>query len=290
MSSLVYRDFEGEHDLVAIAVKRIQQMSRIMPLCLRFSGGKDSIVSRKLFDLAGVPYTIIFSKTSVDPPELLQFIKKYHSDVIVDYPPMSMFQLIPKKGFPPTRLCRYCCSMYKERNVCPRDAYTCTGVRQDESRSRRSRHWIEACLLDRGVSFFHPIMEWSEVNVWDFIEEYRLPYPSPYDEGFKRLGCVGCPMTGPKQMEREFRRWPQFEKAYLFAFEKMLEGRQFDKWKTKYDVMEWYIHGAEKRYQQLEGQISLFDGDFYERFRREEWDEREVPIEDVRSIMLDRAA
>lgn len=46
----------------------------------------------------------------------------------------------------------------------------------------------------------------------------------------------------------------------------MLEGRNFDKWKTKYDVMEWYIYGVQKAYEQIEGQVSLFDGDYYDRF------------------------
>ena len=32
----------------------------------------------------------------------------------------------------------------------------------------------------------------------------------------------------------------------VFSFENMLEGRSFDKWKTKFDVMDWYIYGAEE--------------------------------------------
>ena len=49
----------------------------------------------------------------------------------------------------------------------------------------------------------------------------------------------------------------------------MLEGRQFDKWKTAADVMEWYIYGAETRYKQLdakgiEGQIDFSNNGMYE--------------------------
>ncbi len=55
-----------------------------------------------------------------------------------------------------------------------------------------------------------------------------------------------------KNILREFRRWPSFEKAYLWAFERMLEGRQFDKWKTKYDVMDWYVYGVQEQYKKLD--------------------------------------
>ena len=73
-------------------------------------------------------------------------------------------------------------------------------------------------------------------------------------------------MTSAKNMVREFSRWPNFEKAYLWAFERMLEGRHFDLWKNKYDVMEWYIYGVKKKYGELEGQLSFFEGDYYEQY------------------------
>lgn len=201
---------------------------------------------KRLLDMAGVPYCAKFSKTSVDPPELLSFIKKEHRDVIVEDPRISMFQLIIKKGFPPTRICRYCCSEYKERNVCGRgdSILTLTGVRKAESPRRKSRAKFETCQADKGVNFFHPIINWTDEQVWDFIESEKIPYCCLYDEeGITRIGCVGCPLASAKKMVAEFKRWPLFEKAYLWAFEKMLEWRSYDRWKTKYDVMDWYRTG-----------------------------------------------
>ena len=53
---------------------------------LAFSGGKDSIVSKKIADLAGVDYEAHYSVTSVDPPELMRYVMEYHPDVQWDYP------------------------------------------------------------------------------------------------------------------------------------------------------------------------------------------------------------
>jgi phosphoadenosine phosphosulfate reductase len=47
-----------------------------------------------------------------------------------------------------------------------------------------------------------------------------LPYPSLYDEGFHRLGCIICPFilgTSPgavHQREESMRRWPGMWKAF----------------------------------------------------------------------------
>lgn len=267
-TSLIEHTLFGTEDYVEKALREIRGQAKFNRLCLRFSGGKDSVVVKRLFDLAGVPYVARFSKTTVDPPELLQFIREEYPDVIVEPPKISMFNLIIKKGFPPTRICRYCCQEFKERNVCGKgdDILTVTGVRTAESPKRRSRAKVEMCLAYQGVTFYHPIIKWSDEQVWDFIHAERIPYCRLYDEpGITRIGCVGCPLTSPDKIMSEFRRWPQFEKAYLWAFEKMLEGRHFDKWKTKWDVMDWYIWGAKNDCKEAADrcQFSFFEQDYF---------------------------
>lgn len=274
-NSLISHTLWGTEDIVARTIQEIRGSAQHHKFCLRFSGGKDSVVMKRLLEMAGVEFTAKFSRTSVDPPELLQFIRTEHPDVQVEPPRITMFQLIIKKGFPPTRLCRYCCQEFKERNVCGRSGslLTLTGVRKAESPKRKSRAKYESCQADKGVNFFHPIINWSDEQVWDFIQAEHIPYCSLYDEGFTRIGCVGCPLASTAKILAEFKRWPNFERAYLWAFEKMLEGRVFKKWKTKYDVMDWYLYGASKDYQKINtinGQLSLFDYDYFDQLDVEE--------------------
>lgn len=106
-------------DRVQVAIERIQTFEPPDGYYLAFSGGKDSVVIKALADMAEVKYDAHYSLTSVDPPELVQFIKSF-DDVIIDVPKdkdgnrITMWNLIPRKKMPPTRIVRYCCKELKD--------------------------------------------------------------------------------------------------------------------------------------------------------------------------------
>ena len=262
-------DFNGL-DKVEKAIKRLQLYEPPEGYYLCFSGGKDSVVIKALADMAGVKYDAHYSISSVDPPELVRFIKDKHPDVIFERPrdkdgnPVTMWTLIAKNTMPPTRIVRYCCEDLKEHGG--KGRLKVTGVRWDESTRRKKSHSevtifkgkakaiieselndddylvtpqkgialrldnrenariVEMCYKDH-TTLINPIIDWTTPEIWEFIHEYKLPYCSLYDEGFKRLGCIGCPMGSKEQKLREFERWPQYKTMYLLAFEKMAKNR-----------------------------------------------------------------
>lgn len=120
---------------------------------------------------------------------------------------------------------------------------------------------VDACVT-RYKTVLNPIIDWTEREVWDFIKAEKVPYCELYDEGFHRLGCIGCPMAQQHGREREFLRWPKYKRAYLRAFEKMLLER---KRRGKYDpnarmggdpksVFNWWMN-----YDVLPGQMDLLE-------------------------------
>lgn len=233
--SIYQLNIYGE-DKVQHAIERLKAFEPPEGYFLAFSGGKDSVVIKALAEMSGVKFDAHYHHTSVDPPELIQFIKKYHPDVSIDFPRdkegkrITMWNLIPKETYPPTRIARYCCKHLKETQSDGR--FTITGVRWAESPNRRknqgeitiskgkdmkalknnsnftetpkggvvlnndndeSRDWIEQCY-QRNKTVLNPIIEWTDAEVWEFIKDYKVPYCDLYDQGFKRLGCIGCPM------------------------------------------------------------------------------------------------
>lgn len=303
-------------DKVASSIERLKAFEPEEGYYLAFSGGKDSVVCKVLLEMSGCKYDATYRVTSVDPPELVRFIKEQHPDVKrevprypVDYKnpklagkPVSMWNLIPEKHVPPTRVARYCCEALKESGGDGR--MTVTGVRWAESKNRRDNQGIVTIFSKKAVeetgvdSFFfnkaggvvltndnsesrrmveqcykrhkttvNPIIEWEDRDVWDFIKANEIPYCSLYDEGFNRLGCIGCPMAGKYDRVNGLARYPKYKNAYLLSFAKMLEERKKinlpsnRRWEgaTPRDVMNWWLDNGV-----LKGQINLFEDEIEE--------------------------
>lgn len=105
-----------------------------------------------------------------------------------------------------------------------------------------SKDILSMCYRTR-KTMLNPIIDWSNEDVWEFIREYNIPYCELYDKGYKRLGCVGCPMNSNRREELE--KYPKYKQAYLRAFERMLDGireRGLETtWETAKEVMEWWL-------------------------------------------------
>lgn len=94
------------------------------------------------------------------------------------------------------------------------------------------------------TTLINPIIDWTTDEVWEFLKEYEIPYCSLYDEGFRRLGCIGCPMGSKEQRLREFERWPKYYNLYMIAFEKMIKNRGGGRaYQTAEEVMTGVING-----------------------------------------------
>lgn len=134
---------------------------------LSFSGGKDSQVIYELCKIAGVKFKAFFYKTSVDPPELLLFIRKNYPDVEWIKPKKTMFQLILKKKMLPMRKARFCCEYLKERNGL--NAVVITGITKAEGHKRKKRKEFEtSCVIGKDKNLLNPILEWTKREVWAF--------------------------------------------------------------------------------------------------------------------------
>ena len=108
---------------------------------LAYSGGKDSDCIKILAQLAGVKFEAVHNLTTVDAPETVYYVMS-QPDVRIDKAHdkngdhVTMWNLIVKKGMPPTRLARYCCSELKERGG--KGRVVITGVRWAESKNRKT--------------------------------------------------------------------------------------------------------------------------------------------------------
>lgn len=280
---LVENTLFGVRDKVKIAIDRLRTFEPPEGYYLAFSGGKDSQCIYHLAKEAGVKFDAHYNVTGIDPPELVYFIRENYPDVIRDMYKESMWKLIKKKGLP-TRIHRFCCAELKEHGG---EGRVCvTGVRWAESNARAKRkpfeittpniknkmlfndnetdrRSFENCQI-KGKRVVNPIIDWEDSDVWEYIHSRGLKYCKLYDEGFKRLGCIGCPMARKGRL-REFARYPKFEIMYKKAIESFIPGyleRCEQKGKepmytTVDEWFNWWIYGKDNE-DVFDGQEDMF--------------------------------
>ncbi len=273
------------------AIERIKTASEMslhyygQPLACTYSGGKDSDVMLELFKRSGIPFEVYNSHTTADAPQTVYHIRKVFRELelqgikcSIDYhrkpdgSVTTMWNLIPRKALPPTRIVRYCCTELKESGCANR--MIATGVRWGESASRKSRESFEVIghtkkdgifvsdekmllsdnderrrLFERcelkAETVVNPVIDWTERDIWEFINQEHLGVNMLYQCGYERVGCIGCPMAGKKKRKKEFSDFPKYKTAYINAFERMLEIRKIrgleTKWKSGEEVFLWWM-------------------------------------------------
>lgn len=237
---------------------------------LAFSGGKDSQTLYHIAELAGVKFKAHFSPATVDPPQLIRFIRREYPEVEFEKVSKSMYQMAKEKGMVPTRRLRWCCAEFKEQAGAGR--VTLTGIRKAESQRRAKRkevevsghkfsgdlsefgEWSEAkirkqyknlnqdefsrekerelrCINGKDSIIVNPMLEWSDADVWDFLNKVcEVPHCELYDPPYNqhRIGCILCPMAGPKQHARDIELWPHVKERWMKVFQYYVNDRKYN--------------------------------------------------------------
>lgn len=235
---------------------------------LAFSGGKDSQALYHIAQLAGVRFQGHMNLTSVDPPEVIRFVKKNYPEVELKKPGKSIFQSAVERQILPTMRVRWCCAEYKE--TAGAGKVTLIGIRKAESSRRAKRNEVEinnrkfsgnldgleeyrqeqkakrmkrkskangvnitnadeeqtlGCIHGKESLLVSPIIYWTEQDVWEFLNDVvKVPHCSLYDEGWHRIGCIGCPMSSHKQKMIENERYPHVKRNWIKAIKAIRNG------------------------------------------------------------------
>lgn len=233
---------------------------------LAFSGGKDSQALYHIAQMAGVKFKAHMNLTSVDPPEVIRFVKKQYPDVELIKPKMSIYDMALKKHILPTRTLRWCCAEFKEMSGAGK--VTLIGIRKEESARRSKREevstnikgkrteetfdqWSEhqekmvTCVGGKDKILVSPIIHWAERDVWEFLNDVvKVPHCKLYDEGYTRIGCILCPMSNRKSKLRDIERFPHAKRRWIQTIEKLIkEGYINNNFDDAEFGFEWWISG-----------------------------------------------
>ena len=204
-------------------------------LAMLWSIGKDSSVllwlARKAF-FGHVPMPCVHVDTSYKIPEMIQFrdqkVKEWNIDLVIG---QNKAALAAGKTFPNGALTRVeCCGLLKKdalQQVIEEKDYQAVivGIRRDEEGTRAKERYFSPRdrnfewnfkdqppeLWDQFKTDFdpgthiriHPLLHWTEMNVWEYIEREKIPIVDLYfaKDGFRyrSLGCAPCTKPVPSQ-------------------------------------------------------------------------------------------
>lgn len=257
MTDLLKQKIEYSIQLLKKAEKLAMRYDSEDGFFLAFSGGKDSQALYHIAEMAGVKFKAHFSPTTVDPPQLIRFIRRNYPDVEFAKVKKNIYQVAVEKQILPSMRIRWCCAEFKENAGAGK--VTLIGIRHEESARRSKRKEVEVsgrkfsghldqfeewsvermkkkyknlnqdqfsydkekeirCINGKDSILISPIIDWTERDVWEFLNDVvKVPHCELYDKGYKRIGCILCPMSSPKQKRREMQDFPYVKEKWLQA-------------------------------------------------------------------------
>lgn len=268
------RKLEHSVELLRKSEKMALRLDHENGFYLAFSGGKDSQCLYHVAKLAGVRFKAHMNLTSIDPPEVIRFVKTQYPDVEFIKPRMSIYEMAKKKHILPTRTLRWCCAEFKETSGVGK--VTLIGVRKAESARRAKREeisstingkrndetfdqWSEheenmvACVGGKDKILVSPIIYWTERDVWEFLNVNGVPHCELYDKGYTRIGCICCPMSNAQQKKKDAKRWPHVKRNWIKTIQLLIDNGYIDHNFSKLGDAEigfrWWI--SDKSYKQF---------------------------------------
>lgn len=276
---MISKQLQKKIDYSINLIKKMESLAltydNINGFYLAFSGGKDSQAIYQLIKEAGVKYKAHMNLTSIDPPEVIRFVKHQYPEVERIKPKMSIYDMALKKHILPTRTMRWCCAEFKEMSGA--GTVTIIGIRHAESSRRSKRNELETgdrkfsgnfdqfsehrenmvtCVSGKDKILLSPIIDWTEADVWEYINDRKLPHCELYDKGFTRIGCLCCPMSTYNQKIKEIKRFPHVEKRWKETIQKLIDkGYVNYNFKDPQIGFDWWISG--KSYKQFYAETVL---------------------------------
>lgn len=191
---------ELEKEAVQFINNALSEFPGVEPI-VAFSGGKDSAATAHLVSQVARP-SLFFSNTTMEYPDTYEYISSFAESFglkLVREEPDIDFLTMCERLDPPSRILRWCCSVFKGSllsrflNRLDHGAINFDGIRRRES-NRRSKY-DRATRNPKVVKqiTFRPIIDWTSLEVWLYNFWRDLPLNPLYFKGFGRVGCYPCP-------------------------------------------------------------------------------------------------
>jgi phosphoadenosine phosphosulfate reductase len=82
-----------------------------------------------------------------------------------------------------------------------------TGMRRQQSVTRSDLKAIEQDGLNSGIIKINPLLDWSEEQVVNYVQDYALPVNRLFRQGYRSIGCAPCTRAVQPGEDARAGRW-----------------------------------------------------------------------------------
>ena len=202
------------------AIERLQEAATaFQPIGFASSMGAEDMVLTDLIQRHGIAVEIFTLDTGRLPAETYDLMAKaekhYDAHPVTWFPRHEAVESYVRTHginafYDSVELRKACCAMRKveplKRALTGKKAWI-TGMRAQQSTTRTDllfREFDEA----HGIEKFNPLFDWSEREVWVYIQTHGVPYNALHEQFFPSIGCQPCTRaTSPGEDIRAGRWW-----------------------------------------------------------------------------------
>lgn len=179
------------HSVINTAFQRFDPQKVVVA----WTGGKDSTVLLHLIRMyfnGSVPFPVMFNDSTIEFDEIYAFIERITKEweislIIVRHDEKELEEFHQTQDEEQRKeLVRimkiHALDRFQKKHSI--EAYI-AGIRWDEHLARSKESYFSP---RKGHTRIHPILHFTEQDIWRYIKTYRVPYVKLYDQGFRSLG------------------------------------------------------------------------------------------------------
>lgn len=162
-------------------------------------------------------FTLDTGRLPQETYEVMERIRdKYQVEIEVFFPEAkAVEEMIEEYGpnlfYESMELRKLCCEVRKirplNRALGGLEAWIC-GLRRAQAVTRTEVGKIEVDGAHNSIVKINPLADWTEEQVWDYIEKNDVPYNALHDRNYPSIGCAPCTRAiGPGEDTRAGRWW-----------------------------------------------------------------------------------
>lgn len=186
--------------VVALLTDTVRDFS---PVAFANSLGAEDMVLTDIIDrnrLAVEMFSLDTGRLPQETYDLMQTVReRYKTPLHVYFPDAKRIEAyVAEHGvngfYQSIELRKACCHIRKveplQRALQGKRAWI-TGIRREQAATRTNLE-ISAFDADHNMQKINPLLEWSNAEVWEYLQQNNVPYNKLHDKFYPSIGCAPC--------------------------------------------------------------------------------------------------